>query len=401
MATSLAGKTILFGVTGSIAAYKAAGWVSALRKEEARITVVMTEAGTRFVSPLTFAALSGNRVYTHLFDSPVPEEIPHISLSQDTDLVIVAPATARTIAKLAIGLADDLLSSAILAASSPVLICPAMNSRMYNHPATQANIVKIKTFGYRVISPDSGSMACGDEGPGRLPEWEEAREQVLAVLSPQDLQGQSVLITAGPTRESLDPARFLGNRSSGKMGYALARTAKRRGARVVLVSGPTDLKPPAGIETIQVESADEMYEAVISRYKEATIVVKAAAVADFKPAAVSARKIKKNEMAPMLSLTRNRDILKELGKRKNRADGPILIGFAAESQEHLSEGQRKLKEKNLDMIVINDILADNTGFDSPTNRVTILDRSGNALELPLLSKEETADRIWDRIVLGK
>jgi len=224
---------------------------------------------------------------------------------------------------------------------------------------------------------------------------------VLAVLSPQDLQGQSVLITAGPTRESLDPARFLGNRSSGKMGYALARTAKRRGARVVLVSGPTDLKPPAGIETIQVESADEMYEAVISRYKEATIVVKAAAVADFKPAAVSARKIKKNEMAPMLSLTRNRDILKELGKRKNRADGPILIGFAAESQEHLSEGQRKLKEKNLDMIVINDILADNTGFDSPTNRVTILDRSGNALELPLLSKEETADRIWDRIVLGK
>lgn len=401
MTASLAGKTILFGVTGSIAAFKAAGWVSALRKEEARVTVVMTEAGTCFVSPLTFAALSGNRVYTHLFDSQTPEEIPHISLSRDKDLVIVAPATARTIAKLANGLADDLLSSAILAASSPVLICPAMNSRMYKHPATQANIVKLKEFGYRVIGPDSGSMACGDEGPGRLPEWEDAREYILAVLSPQDLQGQTILITAGPTREALDPARFLGNRSSGRMGYALAKAAKRRGARVVLVSGPTALKPPVGVETIQVESADEMYEAVLSRYKEATIVVKAAAVADFKPAAVSAGKIKKNEMAPMLGLTRNRDILEELGKRKNGADGPILIGFAAESQEHLSEGRRKLKEKNLDMIVINDILADNTGFDSPTNRVTILDRSGNALELPLLSKEETADRIWDRVVSGE
>ena len=399
MTALLTGKRIVFGVCGGIAAFKVAGWVSNLRKEEVRVTVVMTEAGSRFVAPLTFAALSGNKVYTDMFDSRTVEQIPHISLARDNDLIMVAPATAQTIAKLAHGMADDLLSTVILAAAAPVVIYPAMNSRMYSHPATQANLARLREFGYHVIEPASGLMACGEDGPGRLPEWEEAREMLLAVFSPSDLVGYRVLVTAGPTREFIDPARFLSNPSTGKMGYWLARTAKRRGAEVVLVSGPVALPPPAGVKTIQVTTAAEMHQAVLEHYQEATVLVKAAAVADFRVETVAGHKVKKDEASPVINLQRNPDILKDIGERKKAAGrGPLLVGFAAESQAHLAEGRRKLLEKNLDLIVVNDILGSDSGFGVDSNRVTMLDRDGGEETLDLLPKEEVADRIWDRVL---
>jgi len=399
MAALLTGKRIVFGVCGGIAAFKVAGWVSNLRKEEARVTVVMTEAGGRFVAPLTFAALSGNKVYTDMFDSRTVEQIPHISLARDNDLIMVAPATAQTIAKLAHGMADNLLATVILAATAPVVIYPAMNSRMYSHPATQANLARLREFGYRVIEPASGLMACGEDGPGRLPEWEEAREMLLAALSPSDLVGQRVLVTAGPTREFIDPARFLSNPSTGKMGYCLARTAKRRGAEVVLVSGPVALPPPAGVRMIRVTTAAEMHKAVLDHYQEATVLVKAAAVADFRAETVAGHKVKKDEASLAINLQRNPDILKDMGARKKaEGRGPLLVGFAAESHTHLAEGRRKLMEKNLDLIVVNDIIGSDSGFAADNNRVTMLDRDGGEDTLPLLPKEEVADRIWDKVL---
>jgi phosphopantothenoylcysteine decarboxylase/phosphopantothenate--cysteine ligase len=399
MTTFLTGKKIVFGVCGGIAAFKVAGWVSNLRKEEALVTVVMTEAGSRFVAPLTFAALSGNEVHSDMFDPRTVDRIPHISLARESDLIMVAPATAQTIAKLAHGMADDLLSTVILAATAPVVICPAMNSRMYSHPATQANLARLREFGYHVIEPDSGLMACGDEGPGRLPEWDEARELLLAALAESDLSGHRVLVTAGPTREFVDPARFLSNPSTGKMGYWLARTAKRRGAEVVLVSGPVALPPPPGVKTIQVTTAAEMHQAVLDNYQDVTVLVKAAAVADFRTEEIAEHKVKKGEAAPVINLQRNPDILKEMGDRKKAAgSGPLLVGFAAESQDHLAEGGRKLVEKNLDLIVVNDIGGSDSGFAVESNRVTMLDRDGGEETLPLLKKEEVADRIWDRVL---
>ena len=399
MTTLLTGKRIVFGVCGGIAAFKVAGWVSSLHKEEARVTVVMTEAGSRFVAPLTFAALSGNKVHTDMFDSRTVDRIPHISLARDNDLIMVAPATAQTIAKLAHGMADDLLSTVILAATAPVVIYPAMNSRMYSHPATQANLARLREFGYHIVEPDSGLMACGEDGPGRLPEWEEAREMLLAVLAESDLSGHRVLITAGPTREFVDPARFLSNPSTGKMGYWLARTAKRRGAEVVLVSGPVALPPPAGVKTIQVTSAAEMQQAVLDHYQDATVLVKAAAVADFRAEKIAGHKVKKGDASSVINLQRNPDILKDMGDRKKAAGcGPLLVGFAAESQDHLAEGRRKLMEKNLDLIVVNDIVGSDSGFAVDSNRVTMLDRDAGEETLPLLSKEEVADRIWDRVL---
>ncbi len=400
MAVVLADSKILFGVTGSIAAFKAAGWVSSLCKEGADVTVVMTEAATRFVSPLTFAAITGNKVYSKMFDAQNSEQIPHITLARQKDLILVAPATAHTIARLAHGLADDLLSVIILATAAPVLICPAMNSQMYNNKATQINISRLKEFGYKIMEPDSGLMACGEDGPGRLPEWDQAKEMICANLYPQDLKGQTVVVTAGPTQEALDPTRFLSNRSSGRMGYAMAITAKRRGAEVSLISGPTFLLPPPGIEVIHVTSAAEMGDTVLSKYEQATIIVKAAAVADFRPEETSDHKIKKDDASLTLALKSNIDILKELGRRKKTGNhGPLLIGFAAESRDHLSAGRKKLEEKNLDLIAVNDILADDSGFEALTNRVTIIDRKGFSESLPLLAKEEVADRIWDRIIV--
>lgn len=396
----LAGKNILFGMTGSIAACKASGWVSSLVKEEAAVTVVMTGAATRFVTPLTLAAISGNRVHTDMFEHERAEQIPHIGLARECDLYVIAPATAHTIACLAHGMADSLVASLALATRTSILVFPAMNSQMYNHPATRKNLNTLGDFGYTVVDPSNGPLACGEEGPGRLVEWNMAREYILAALAPQDLAGRSVVVTAGPTREPLDPVRFIGNPSSGRMGYELARAARRRGAAVTLVSGPVSLDAPPGVEVVQVKTALEMYKEVMAR-RESDIIVKAAAVADFRPAEVSGRKVKKRDAAASISLERNPDILMELGQARESGCSPLLVGFAAESHDHLEEGGRKLREKNIDLIVVNDILGESTGFEASTNKVTLLDREGTAEEMPLLSKEEAADRIWDRVVAMK
>lgn len=392
---SLQGINILFGVTGSIAVYKTAGWVHAMSKEEAVVNVIMTQSARRFVSSLTFEALSSGSVYTDMFGEGKGEAMAHISLSDECDVILLAPATAHTIARLANGLADDLLSTAILANTAPVILCPAMNSKMLNHPATQRNIEILKSFGYIIVDPDAGLLACGDEGAGRLPEWERVREVLLGMLSPKDLLGQSVLITAGPTREPLDPARYLSNRSSGKMGYALARTALRRGAEVILISGPVCLEPPSGVQLVTVATAREMLEAVRKYAPSCSVIVKAAAVADFKPVTASDQKIKKGTTGNSLQLSLNTDILAELGRTRKK--GQVLVGFAAESTNHQAEGMRKLKEKNVDLMVVNDILGKDTGFDVDTNQVTLLTSEG-VEQLELLTKEETAHSIWDRVI---
>jgi len=393
--SNLQGKRILLGVTGSIAAYKAAEWVRALVKEDAIVTVVMTKSSERFVAPLTFSALSGNPVYRDMFADESERVMAHINLSREADAILVAPATAQTITRLATGMADDLLSTVILAARIPVVFCPAMNSNMLAHPATQENIKRLRQFGYQLVQPDCGSLACGEVGDGRLPEWDVAREALLALFEPNDLIGQKVLITAGPTREPIDPVRFLSNRSSGKMGFALARTARRRGAQVTLITGPVSLLDPPGVEVVRVTTAEEMETAVMSLVEPGQVVVKSAAVADFKPTVYQAHKIKKSNQGMQLDLEKNVDILKKLGEK--RLDGQVLVGFAAESRDHAGEGLRKLKEKNLDLIVVNDILGAQTGFDVETNQVTLIDRKGDTV-LPLLTKEATANRIWDRVV---
>ena len=398
MKSLLADKKILFGISGSIAVYKAAEWVRELAKSEAEVTVVMTDGATRFVSSLTFAALSGKRVYTGMFESDAGENVTHISLARECDLFLIAPATAQTIAKLANGFADNLLSSLALANRAKMLVFPAMNTNMYCHAATQANLVRLKEYGYTIIEPDEGKLACGDEGVGRLVEWEVAREAILSAFAPQDLLEQTVLITAGPTCESFDPARHLSNRSSGKMGFALARSAKRRGAKVILISGPTSLESPPGVEIVNVTSAVQMHDAVMENYINADIVVMSAAVSDYRPEKIMEQKIKKGSDSISLEIVSNPDILKELGKRKENSNRPLLVGFAAESSDHLEEGKRKLKEKNLDLIVINDILGTDTGFGTDTNQVNLIDRDYQLEKLPLLPKEECASMIWDKIV---
>jgi phosphopantothenoylcysteine decarboxylase / phosphopantothenate---cysteine ligase len=396
MHSSFAGKRIVVGVTGSIAAFKVAGWVSALAQDEARVAVIMTDSAMRFVTPLTFGALSGEKVHSDMFADKEGPAISHIELGKEADLFLIAPATAHTIARLAHGLADDLLSATVLATKSKVIVCPAMNSQMYSHPATQANIAKLKELNYQVLDPAYGMMACKDEGQGRLPEWEWVREVLLRAVSVGDLTGETVLVTAGPTREPFDPARFISNRSSGKMGYALARTAYRRGAEVTLISGPTMLPCPEGVKQIKVQTAEDMRSAVIDNFAEASIIIKAAAVSDFRPETWHKEKVKKEQAQLSLRLRANPDILQELGGRKNDMH-QLLVGFAAESADFISEGKRKLQNKNLDLIAVNDISRDNTGFEVDTNQITLIDHL-DVLELPLVSKERTADLILDRIV---
>ena len=397
MSSPLADKHIVLGISGSIAAYKVAEWVRALRRDGAEVTVILTAGGARFVTPLTFAALSGNHVYDDMFAMAEAEKLPHIELAKQCDLLLVAPASAGTIARLAQGLADDLLSTVALATEAPIMICPAMNSKMFLHPATQANLARLNEYGYKVIKPEVGAMACGDEGPGRLPEWHVARHAVLSTFMPQDLKGRSVQVTAGPTWEPLDPVRFLSNRSSGKMGYAIAAAASQRGAAVTLVSGPTALTAPPDVNIVQVTTAQEMYDEVINRYEGIDVVVKAAAVSDFRPDTKAVQKLKKSSVtAKTLALEANPDILHTLGEKKGKCHYPLLVGFAAESEAHIEEGRRKLREKNLDLMVVNDITGTDCGFGVDTNRVTLLDYNDSTEELPLLSKEETAHRIWDR-----
>lgn len=396
MSNSFAGKRIVFGVTGSIAAFKVAGWVSALAKEEALVDVVMTEAAAKFVAPLTFASLSGRPVFEDMFSAEQEGGISHIGLSREADCILIAPATAKTIARLAYGLADDLLTTTVLAARIPVIICPAMNVQMYEHPATVNNLKILREFGYHIIEPDSGLMACGEEGSGRLPEWEQVAEYVLRQILSQDLAGQKVLVTAGPTREPYDPVRFISNRSSGKMGFALARTAFRRGAEVTLISGPTAQQPPAGVECVNITTALEMHQAVMERYEDKSIIIKAAAVSDFRCATQSDEKIKKNRSSLVMELEQNPDILKELGRICDH-NRQLLIGFAAESSNIEEEGRKKLLDKELDLIAVNDISSASAGFEVDNNQITLID-SFQVVKLLHTSKLQTADLIWDHVV---
>jgi phosphopantothenoylcysteine decarboxylase / phosphopantothenate---cysteine ligase len=392
---AFAGKNILIGITGSIAAFKVAGWVSTLAKAEACVSVIMTESATRFVTPLTFSSLSGQAVHTDMFAGDSGESMTHINLGREADLIVVAPATAQSIARLAHGMASDLLSTTILAARAPVFICPAMNSRMYAHPATQENLGKLRIFGYTIIEPGEGMMACKEEGQGRLAEWDEVSGFLQRAVTPQDLEGRKILVTAGPTREPLDPARYLSNRSSGKMGYALARAAYQRGAVVTLISGPTSLSDPVGITTVKVQTAEQMHQAVLAEAETVDIIIKAAAVADYRPKNVFTEKVKKNQIANYLELVQNPDILLELGRRKR--DNQILVGFAAESANLEAEGRTKLARKNLDLIAVNNINSESTGFEVDNNQVLLVDAAGSST-LPFASKAQTAHMILDKIV---
>jgi len=391
--TAIQGKRILIGVTGGIAAYKACVLTSRLTKAGCDVHVMMTKEAKQFVSPQTFQALSRNPVHDDIFTEKNEHQIAHIDLADQADLIIIAPATAHTIAKLAHGLADDMVTAAVLATKAPVWVAPAMNVNMYHHPAVQKNLEIIQSYGYRVLKPDSGMLACGWVGEGRLMEPDAIYEEIedyFGQAHQKDLQGYRILVTAGPTREKIDPVRFLTNHSSGKMGYAIAACAQKRGADVLLITGPTELDPPAGVEVIRVESALEMYEAVMKHFDEMDAVIKTAAVSDYRPKAVSDRKIKKTEDHPKIELVRNPDILEELGRRKTTQ---ILIGFAAETHDldHYAKG--KLEKKNLDMVVANDVARTDTGFRSNDNEVTFYFRNGDIRHLHKMPKAEVAQEL--------
>ncbi len=395
---------VTVGVSGGVAAYKAAELVRALQAKALDVHVVMTESATRFIQPLTFAALTGHKVITGLWGTEqsepnVDSAIEHIAVAQSTDILVVAPATADLLARFAHGLANDFLTTLYLATPAPVVVAPAMNSEMWAHPATQANLRVLADRNVQIVPPGVGDLACGMIGPGRLADIEAIVKVVLEQLdrriSPpkRDLAGEIILLTAGGTREAIDPVRYLGNRSSGKMGYALAEAAVARGARVMLISGITPLIPPAGIEFVQVTSSEEMRAAVLSRLAEATIVIKAAAVSDYRPKAPAAQKIKRRE-AIQLELEPTADILAEVAA--TRPAGTLVIGFAAETEDHLQHGRDKLLRKGADALVLNDVGRPGVGFDSDRNAATFLTRH-TAIELPEMSKRDLADRILDEV----
>ena len=390
----LKGRRLVLGVTGGIAAYKCAELTRELVRRGAEVKVVMTAGAREFVTPLTLQTVSGNPVYTELFTLIREQDIAHIALAEFAELMIVAPATANVIGKAAAGIADDLLTTVFMAMKAPVLFCPAMNTQMYESPALQENLGKLRAWGYHVLPPASGPLACKSEGQGRLPEVSEIVEEAVSILTPKDLEGEHVLVTAGPTREPFDPVRFITNYSSGKMGYAVALQARRRGARVTLVSGPTSLPQPAGVEVVNVGSALEMRDAVLSRLEGVTAVIKAAAVADYRPAALADQKIKKKEGPLTLALERNPDIIREIGRKKGKR---VLVGFAMESENLLANARSKLIDKNMDLIVANDLREEGAGFQCDTNVIKILDRKGNIEALPLMDKAEAAGRILDRV----
>ena len=389
------------GVSGGIAAYKAAELVRALQKQTAEVHVVMTASACKFIQPLTFAALTGHKVITSLWQDSAADDstdnqngIEHIDEAQWTEALVVAPATANILAKFAHGIADDFLTTMYLATTAPVLVAPAMNVNMWNHPATQANLEILRQRGVRVVDPGTGDLACGMVGAGRMAEPDAIAEVVLDALGRRhDLAGEVVLVTAGGTREALDPVRFIGNRSSGKMGYALAEAAQSRGAKVILVSGPSALHPPARCELIKVITADQMRAAVLDRMNQATLIIKAAAVADYRPVKVADQKIKRN--GPItLELTPNEDILAEVVRR--RRPGQLIIGFAAETQNSMENGRAKLLRKGADAIVVNDVTGDGVGIDADMNAATFLTLS-TSIELPQMHKRKLADRILDEI----
>lgn len=389
-------KCVVLGVTGGIAVYKALDIASALRKKDIEVRVIMTESATKFVAPLTFQSISQNMVVTDMFAEPKAWEIQHISLAQKADCLLVAPATANIIGKVANGIADDMLSTTIMACKSKVIFAPAMNTNMYENPIVQSNIEKLKSLGYEFIEPDSGRLACGDIGKGKFPKPEVIVERVLSELhDKKDLINKKVVISAGPTRSDLDPVRFVSNRSTGKMGYEIAKEARDRGAEVVLVSGPVSLEEPQGIKTIKVSTNAEMYEKVKENYDDADIVIMSAAVADYKAKEVSKQKIKKGDANLIIELVRDRDILMTLGSEKKKQ---ILVGFAAESENLISNAKGKLERKNLDYIVANDITCTDTGFGSDDNKVTIISRDCNEVVLNKMSKREVAENLFDIIM---
>ncbi|MDQ0148890.1 bifunctional phosphopantothenoylcysteine decarboxylase/phosphopantothenate--cysteine ligase CoaBC [Eubacterium multiforme] len=391
-------KCVVLGVCGGIAVYKALDVVSSLRKKGIEVRVIMTKSATEFVTPLTFQSMSQNMVITDMFAEPKAFEIQHISLAQKADVMLIAPATANIIGKVANGIADDMLSTTIMATKAKVIFAPAMNTNMYENKIVQENIKKLKEYGYEFIEPDSGRLACGDIGKGKLPKPEVIFQNVLTALHPvKDLVSKKVLVTAGPTRANIDPVRFITNRSTGKMGYAIAKEARDRGAEVVLVTGAKNIDKPHGIKVIEVETNSEMRKAVLENYSSSDIVVKSAAVADYKPKEYSSEKIKKGEGNLNIELTRDVDILKELGEKKEKQ---VLVGFAAESSNLIENAKGKLSRKNLDYIIANDITSKETGFGSDQNKVFVISKEGSVKELDIMSKREVASNLFD-IICGK
>ena len=390
-------KCVVIGVTGGIAVYKALDVISALRKKDIEVHVIMTESASKFVNPLTFQSISQNMVVTDMFAEPKAWEIQHISLAQKADLMLIAPATANVIGKISNGIADDMLSTTVMATKAKVLIAPAMNTNMYQNPIVQNNISKLKDFGYKFIEPASGRLACGDIGIGKLADVNTIVERVIEELEDkeQDLLGKKVLVSAGPTIAPIDPVRYITNRSTGKMGYAIAKEARDRGAEVILVSGPTNLEPPKNVKIINIKTNEEMKKEILQNFKWADIVIKSAAVADYKPKEYSKEKIKKGEGDLNICLTRDNDILKFLGEIKTHQ---VLVGFAAESDNVLENAERKLKNKNLDFIVANDITSSDTGFGSEDNKVVILSKNNEKLELEKMSKKKVASNMFDMIL---
>jgi len=387
-------KTVVVGICGGIAAYKAADLVSRLKKLRANVHVIMTKSACEFITPLTLQSLSQNYVVSDMFQEPRTWEIEHISLAQKADLFVIVPATANIIGKVAAGIADDMLSTTIMATKSPVIFAPAMNCNMYENPIVQENIKKLEQLGYLFVEPSYGRLACGDIGKGRLAEINDIVEKILQTIAfPKDMKGLRVLVTAGPTREVLDPVRFITNYSSGKMGYAIAKAAKYRGADVTLISGPTSLESINGIHTIFVESALDMYYAVMEHYKEASVIIKSAAVGDYRPAEVSAHKMKKDETTD-IKLIKNPDILAELGSKIHHHQ--VLIGFSMETQDLEKYAKEKLVKKNLDFIVANDLSQEGAGFAGDTNIVKIIGRDGSIEDVPKMSKEQLAHIILDK-----
>jgi phosphopantothenoylcysteine decarboxylase/phosphopantothenate--cysteine ligase len=391
----LADKCIILGITGGIAAYKVPDLVSRLSKAGADVHVIMTESAAEFITPLTMQTISRNRVTTGLFEAPKEWEVQHISLADRADLLAVVPATANIIGKVRAGIADDILTTTIMATRAPVLFAPAMNVHMYANPIVQGNISALTSLGYHFIEPATGHLACGYDGKGRLPEIDEIFRKISELLVyPKDLTGKTILITAGPTREYIDPVRFLSNGSTGKMGYAVAEAAAARGARVILVSGPVNLPVPAGVDFVPVISAQDMFDAVVEHYPQVDIVIKSAAVADYHPKQKLGSKLKKGPGDWSLELSRNPDILHYLGQNKGNR---ILVGFAAETDNLINNAEKKVREKNLDFIVANDITQAGAGFGTDTNIVKFLYKDGGAEQLDMMDKNEVAHQILDRI----
>ena len=390
----LENKNILLGVTGGIAAYKSLELVRLLTKQNAVVNVVMTEHAEKFIGKMSFQALSGNPVLADTFDLASGVEIKHISLPDDASLAVVAPATANFIGKVAHGIADDLLTTMMLAMTKPVLIAPSMNVHMYENRIVRDNIARLKQYGYHFIEPNEGWLACGYEGKGRLAEPDQIVEEIELLLTKKDFQGRHILVSAGPTREYLDPIRFISNPSSGKMGYAIAKAARMRGAEVTLVSGKVNIRPPYGVHFIEVESAQQMFEKINSFFKKTDCIIMSSAVSDFTPSKTSPQKIKKTSEHLDISLDRTKDILSAVAKNK---EDRIIVGFAAETENVEQYAREKLRQKNMDMIVANNVTEKNSGFDADTNKVLIINRDGTAEDFPLMRKSDLADVILDRI----